>query len=474
MEDSELMNGPSHKKSRPESPLQQKRRKVVVRVPGTSANLGPGYDCLGLAVDIWNEITVERSDSFSFSISGIDSERISTEIDPKTGESSNLLVKVLRRAFDVGGESPMPPLKIHCRNNIPMSSGFGSSSAVIVGGLICGLALCGKELKVGHELTSEGGPNEELLQLANEIEGHPDNGRIALTRFSMGPTLIHATNIRAPPPTIGQSLRRFTAGSSFATELKVGHELTSEGGPNEELLQLANEIEGHPDNVAPAIYGGIQLCYGMEALAGDAFEPSMAGCVMSRRLPCPDGMRLVVFVPGAENRFGLGEDKTVAMRGLLSQKVSRADAVFNLQRTALLVDSLHRGDLSYLVTATQDKLHQPIRAEKAFPHLLPMVAAALGAGAHGCFLSGAGPTVMAICSGASGDIFAQKSDERQEQDVAQAMREAGERLPPEHKRWALGGHFFICSPTIRGAHVVCAEPGFSDSLQTFPSLDGSL
>mmetsp|Transcript_5243 Transcript_5243/g.7827 ORF Transcript_5243/g.7827 Transcript_5243/m.7827 type:complete len:213 (-) Transcript_5243:150-788(-) len=212
----------------------------------------------------------------------------------------------------------------------------------------------------------------------------------------------------------------------------------------------------------------------MEALAGDAFEPSMAGCVMSRRLPCPDGMRLVVFVPGAENRFGLGEDKTVAMRGLLSQKVSRADAVFNLQRTALLVDSLHRGDLSYLVTATQDKLHQPIRAEKAFPHLLPMVAAALGAGAHGCFLSGAGPTVMAICSGASGDIFAQKSDERQEQDVAQAMREAGERLPPEHKRWALGGHFFICSPTIRGAHVVCAEPGFSDSLQTFPSLDGSL
>ena len=67
-----------------------------------------------------------------------------------------------------------------------------------------------------------------------------------------------------------------------------------------------------------------------------------------------------------------------------------------------------------------------------------------------------------------------QSDERQEQGVAQAMREAGERLPPEHKRWALGGHFFICSPTIREAHVVCAEPGFSDSLQTFPSLDGSL
>jgi homoserine kinase len=138
---------------------------------------------------------------------------------------------------------------------------------------------------------------------------------------------------------------------------------------------------------------------------------------------------------------------------------------------ALLVDSLHRGDLSYLVTACQDKLHQPVRAKHAFPHLEPMIDAAIKAGAHGCFLSGAGPTVMAICSGASGDIFAQKSDERQEQVVADAMRMAADALPSEHSKWG-EGVFYICSPATRGAHVVSAEPRFSDALKTFGSLSG--
>jgi len=351
--------------------------------------MGPGFDSLGMAVDIWNEITVERAAEFSVVVTGIDSECIPCEVDPKTGESKHLLLQTLRRAFEYCGEVPMPPVKVSCVNNVPISSGFGSSSSVIVGGLIAGLVLCGKELNVGND---------------------------------------------------------FLPGSDV----------------NEELLQLANEIEGHPDNVAPAIYGGIQLCYNMET------GPT---AVMSRRIPCPDGMRLVVYVPCTAMRFGLGDDKTVAMRGLLGPTVTRAEAVFNIQRIALLVDSLHRNDLSYLVTACQDKLHQPVRAKAAFPHLDPMIAAALGAGAHGCFLSGAGPTVMAICSGASGDIFAQKSDERQEQVVAEAMRAAADALPEEHKKWG-EGTFYICSPAQKGAHVVLAEPGFSDALKTFGSLSG--
>ena len=73
------------------------------------------------------------------------------------------------------------------------------------------------------------------------------------------------------------------------------------------------------------------------------------------------------------------------------------------------------GDLKLLRVATEDALHQPIRGAKAYPHLFHMIRAAMDAGAHGCFLSGAGPTVLAFCSGAAGDIFAQKSDERQEQ-----------------------------------------------------------
>jgi homoserine kinase len=127
--------------------------------------------------------------------------------------------------------------------------------------------------------------------------------------------------------------------------------------------------------------------------------------------------------------------------------------------------------LSYLNTACQDKLHQPTRAEHAFPHLNPMIAAALGAGAHGCFLSGAGPTVLAVCSGAAGDVFAQKSGERQETVVAEAMRAAAGVLSEGHRKWG-EGTFYICSPATKGAHVVSAEPGFSNALNTFSSLSG--
>jgi homoserine kinase len=129
-----------------------------------------------MAVDIWNEITVERSSVFSVEVTGIDCEFISCEVDPLTGDSKHLLLKTLRRAFEFCGEIPMPPLKVSCVNNIPISSGFGSSSAVIIGGLIAGLVLCGKELSVGQDFPSGERINEELLQLANDIEGHPDNG----------------------------------------------------------------------------------------------------------------------------------------------------------------------------------------------------------------------------------------------------------------------------------------------------------
>uniref|UniRef100_A0A7S2GR82 Homoserine kinase n=1 Tax=Octactis speculum TaxID=3111310 RepID=A0A7S2GR82_9STRA len=341
-----------------------------------------------MAVDLWNEITVERSASFSITTMG-EGAGLIPDVVSEAGESNHLVLQALQRAFEYAGETPMPPVTVTCKNKVPISSGFGSSSAAIIGGLLAGLVLAGKELNV------EGG-----------------------------------------------------------------------SGIPEELLQLANEIEGHADNVAPALYGGIQLCCRLE---GDSVQK-----VMSRRLPCPPGMRLVVYVPTEDARFNIGADKTTAMRELLKPEVSRDDAVFNIQRTALMVDALHRQDLTYLRTATQDKLHQPIRGEKAFPHMRPMIDAALGAGAHGAFLSGAGPSIMAICSGARGDIFAQRTVERQELLVAGAMREAVMALSPEHvSHWA-GGEFFITGPTVNGAHVVSATPSFSTGLETFGSLDGSL
>ena len=81
--------------------------------------------------------------------------------------------------------------------------------------------------------------------------------------------------------------------------------------------------------------------------------------------------------------------------------------------------------------------------------------------------------IMAICSGASGDIFAQKSDERSEQAVATAMRAAANSLPEAHKKWG-EGTFYICSPSTRGAHVVSAEPCFSDALARFETFDGKM
>jgi homoserine kinase len=162
------------------------------------------------------------------------------------------------------------------------------------------------------------------------------------------------------------------------------------------------------------------------------------------------------------------------MRGLLKPTIARSDAVVNIQRTALLIDCLHRGDLNALRFATRDKLHQPARGDRKYPHLDAMVKAALEAGAHGAFLSGAGPTVMAFCSGQAGDIFTQRSTERQEGTVAHAMQEAMAAMPEEVRKVWGGGKYYIVSPTNKGAHVVLAEPKFSGGLATFGSLDGAL
>lgn len=270
-------------KNRKVSSSAERRTKVTVRVPGTTANMGPGFDALGMAVDIWNEISVERASTFSITTQGEGSSRIPTEVGPN-GETSHMVMRALRVAFEYAGESQMPPVHVHCRNLVPVCSGFGSSSAAIVGGLIAGLVLSGKELSV-----------------------------------------------RGP------------------------------GGVDpEELLQLANKIEGHPDNVAPAIYGGIQLSLVFDKELDTGVDQE----VMTRRVPIPPGMRLVAYVPSEEARFGGGSNKTEGMRNLLEPTIARSEAVFNIQRTALLIDALHRGDLSMLRHATKDKLHQPFEERR--------------------------------------------------------------------------------------------------------------
>ena len=113
------------------------RKSVTVRVPATSANMGPGFDTIGIALDMWSEITVERSDKFSMTCEGEGANELPLD------QENNLVCVAVKRAFEYVGE-PLPPLKYHCVNRIPYGRGLGSSSAAIVGGLIAGLALCGK------------------------------------------------------------------------------------------------------------------------------------------------------------------------------------------------------------------------------------------------------------------------------------------------------------------------------------------
>jgi len=135
------------------------RSSVTVRVPASSANCGPGYDCIGLAVDLWTEVTVTRADEF-----GITAEGEGAEDMPRDG--TNLLVTGVRAAYDTAGKT-MPPLSYHVVSRIPYARGLGSSSAAIVAGIIAGLVLAGHRLPVWG--------SESLLQIAATIEGHPDN-----------------------------------------------------------------------------------------------------------------------------------------------------------------------------------------------------------------------------------------------------------------------------------------------------------
>eukprot|EP00543_Licmophora_paradoxa_P005949 CAMPEP_0202455940 /NCGR_PEP_ID=MMETSP1360-20130828/13335_1 /ASSEMBLY_ACC=CAM_ASM_000848 /TAXON_ID=515479 /ORGANISM="Licmophora paradoxa, Strain CCMP2313" /LENGTH=425 /DNA_ID=CAMNT_0049075635 /DNA_START=143 /DNA_END=1420 /DNA_ORIENTATION=- len=328
------------------------RRSVTVRVPATSANIGPGYDCLGMAVDLWSEVTVERAEQFSITAEGEGATQM-----PK--DESNYLVIGVKAAFDTA-KKPMPTLKYHVVSRIPYARGLGSSSAAIVAGIIAGLVLA------GHRLPCWG---------------------------------------------------------------------------SEALLQIAAGIEGHPDNVAPAIYGGIQV--GIHN--GTRW--------VTERIPCPSGLQLVMFIPDF-----IG--KTSSARGVLQPTVSREEAAFNVGRVAFLVHAFCSGNLDNLRYGVQDKMHQPQRGEKLYKYLFPMIDAAERAGACCAYLSGAGPTVMAFTSGASGDIFTQREKERTDWAVANAMIQTADAF-------GIKGKLLVTSAANEGARVVKVEPPFSSDSITY-------
>lgn len=288
--------------------------------------MGPGFDCIGMALDIWNELTVERG-PFSIEMVGEGSDARSMPHD-----SRNFVVTGAEAAFRAAG-TPLPDLSYRCVNEIPYSRGVGSSSAAIVAGLMAGAALAGLE-----------------------IEDH-------------------------------------------------------------RLVGLAADIDGHPDNVGPALMGG--CCVGVHTDSRWVIDS----------IPVPDELRAVLFTPDIEG-------PTREARALLRPEVSRADAIFNIGRSALLVNALAHNRLDLLRYATEDRLHQPDRG-KVYPALKLMITAALNAGAHGAFLSGAGPGVIALTT-------------KREMTVGYEMTEAA-------RLHGVPGRVIVTKPTTKGAYIACAE-----------------
>jgi homoserine kinase len=260
--------------------------RVTVTVPATSANLGPGFDCLGLALDLHDALTAEVVDD------GLEVEVVGEGADDLPRDEGHLVVAAMRRAFGhVGVEQP--GLRVRFENAIPQARGLGSSSAAIVGGLALARAL--------------------LVD---------------------GTTLDDAA-----------------------------------------LLDLATAIEGHPDNVAPALLGGFVVCGQDDSGAAWAVRPTLDPAITA-----------VAFVPPT----GLS---TELARGLLPAEVPHRVAAANSGRAALLVAALG-GATDELFRATEDFLHQEFRAP-AMPESLALVRS-LRAEGRAAVVSGAGPTVLVL------------------------------------------------------------------------------
>jgi homoserine kinase len=308
---------------------------VRVRVPATSANLGPGFDALGLALSLYDEVEAWACESgLSIEISG-------EGADLAEAGEGHLIVRAMRAAFTVIGAQP-PGLGLRCVNRIPHGRGLGSSAAAIVAGILAARALAG--------------PGAAKL-------------------------------------------------------------------PDDALLGLATGIEGHPDNVAACLAGGLTIAWSADG------EPRMA------RLEPAASIRPVICV-------GPTPVRTEVARRLLPDLVPHREAAANAGRSALLVAALTQlpTEPATLLAATRDWLHQDYRAE-AMPETAALIGRLRAAGIP-AVVSGAGPSVLAFLGGP------EKSDYRHHLDsVGSIVRETG-----------IAWHISSLDVERQGARVLLPEP----------------
>lgn len=266
---------------------------VRIRVPATSANLGPGFDCLGLALNLYARFTFEPL-SQGIEISGC---------QPQDAGEDNLVYRAFLHTLKAA-RVKNHGLRLQIDSDIPLSRGLGSSAACVVGGILG----------------------------ADRLYG------LGLSR--------------------------------------------------EDMLKLATELEGHPDNAAPAIWGGLRVSLMEEGRA--------------LSLPCDvhPSLKFLALVPDFELR-------TSAARAALPQSVSLKDAVYNLSHAAFLIKALEGGDPALIRAAMQDRLHQDARF-KLIPGAAELKARMENAGAISCCLSGAGPTLL--CLYAEEDILSKAKE----------------------------------------------------------------
>ena len=322
---------------------------VTVRPPATSANLGPGFDSFGLALELRDEVTVEVLDDAGLSVEVVGEGAGEVPLDER-----HLLVRSLRAAFDELGGQPAG-LRVRCVNRIPHGRGLGSSSAAICAGLIAARAL-----------TEDGGKlldDERVLDLATRIEGHPDNVAPCLRGGLTIAWMAEPGSDCEPWPEPGADWQSGTGGG--AGPRPAGGHRTQDPG-------IVGNLAGGP---------------------GSAAGPRAR---VLRLDPAPD-LLPVVFVPAAALA-------TAVARGLLPAEVPHRDAAFNAGRAGLLIAALTQPGLTLhhrsvlLCAGTRDRLHQGYRAP-AMPAAAALVEH-LSALRIPVAVSGAGPTVLALTVGA--------------------------------------------------------------------------
>ncbi|MBR1907754.1 homoserine kinase [bacterium] len=283
--------------------------KVSVKVPATSANLGPGFDCLGLALPIYNIVTIEEKvlpgsgNEINIIVNNKNIDEASVNQVP-TDENS-IAYKSVEMLYSLTGQVPAD-LKITIETNIPIARGMGSSASVIVGSLMAANAL--------------------LSNPADEAA----------------------------------------------------------------ILSIATEVEKHPDNIVPAVVGG---------LVASSIEDD--GSVFYHKLEWPEDWHITLCIPDFELQ-------TEIARSVLPKEVPMQDATFNAMRTAMFVEAVRNKDTELMKYALNDKLHQPYRMK-----LLPAFAEIQQSmkeldNVMGCVLSGAGPTILIISHGNNIDEIKQR------------------------------------------------------------------